>query len=191
MTTCGPFKTTEGGIFDATVNSMRACKCFAVQASPASPLPPPSSMLIFFVSHGVGLGWHISLSTLRLWGAGERENDCRVKNSILCLKQTFKLQKLIRLLSARRLEDALIANGAAVWCVVRGAVWSGVMWCGLVWSGTKCYGLVRGEYIHTWACGGHWWTRGGPAVDIGGHGVDMRWTLLDMGWTCGGHWWTC
>ena len=27
-------------------------------------------------------------------------------------------------------------------------------------------------------------------MDIGGHGVDMRWTLVDIGWTCGGHWWT-
>ena len=161
----------------------------ALQCRPR--LSPPSTPIfnvVVFVNSGAALGWQILLSTLRLWGAGER---CRVKKSILCLKQTFKLQKLIRLLSARRLEEALIANGAAVWCVVRGAVWSGVMWCGLVWSGMKCYGLVRGEYIHTWACGGHWWTRGGPAVDIGGHGVDMRWTLLDMGWTCGGHWWTC
>ena len=38
--------------------------------------------------------------------------------------------------------------------------------------------------------GGHWWTLGGHAVVIDGHGVDMRWTLVGMGRTCGGHWWT-
>ena len=48
------------------------------------------------------------------------------------------------------------------------------------------------------AIGGHWvdmvwtlvdmrWTLGGHAADIGGHEVYLRWTLEDMGWPRGGH----
>ena len=33
------------------------------------------------------------------------------------------------------------------------------------------------------------WTLMDISVDIGGHWVDMRWSLMDMEWTCGGHWW--
>ena len=94
-----PFKITEVGIFEATVDSMLASKRFALQASLASPLSPPSSMLLFFfLNDGVALDWHISLSTLRLGGAGEGENDCRLKNSIVCLKRRPELPKVSRLL---------------------------------------------------------------------------------------------
>ena len=97
MNSFRPFKITEGGIFEATVDSMLASKRFAFHASLASPLSPPSSML-FFLNDGVALDWHISLSTLRLGGAGEGENDCRLKNSIVCLKWRPELLKVRRLL---------------------------------------------------------------------------------------------
>ena len=142
MTTCGPFKTTEGGFFDATVNSMHACKCFGVQPSPASPLPPPSSMLIFLVSHGVGLGWHISLSTLRLWGGGgARERLSRQKFHPLSEANVETSKTNQTCLST---PSRIGPYHQRRCCVVRGAR-GGVVWCDVVW-----FGLVWYEVLFAW-----------------------------------------
>ena len=37
--------------------------------------------------------------------------------------------------------------------------------------------------VDVWTCDGSWWSWGTHAVDIGGHGLDMRWTWVKVGWT--------
>ena len=69
MTTCGPFKTTEGGIFDATVNSICASSCFVVQASRDPPPSTPTFNVEFFWSIGVARLAYILLN-IEAWGRG-------------------------------------------------------------------------------------------------------------------------